>query len=85
MDDDWKARIRAVYGNLRRAVPPQLENYGALRTWQSATDWARTVADLRPGFARAAVVAAGARFTDLDETPAVVGPCASSPPTASPT
>ena len=66
MDDDWKARVRAVYGALRRAVPPRLKNYGELRTWQSATDWARTVADLRPGFARASVVAAGARFTDLD-------------------
>ena len=66
MPEDWKARIRAVYGRLRSAVPGQLENYGTLRTWQSATDWARAVAGLRPGFAQAAVNAAKAKFTEFD-------------------
>ena len=66
MPEDWKARIRAVYGRLRGAVPEQLKNYGTLRTWQSATDWACAVADLRPGFARAAVNAAKAKFTEFD-------------------
>ena len=64
MPEDWKARIRAAYGRLRGAVPVQLTRYGTLRTWQSATAWACAVAGLRPGFARAAVDAAKARFTE---------------------
>ena len=66
MQDDWKARIRAVYGRLCRAEAGQLRNYGVLRSWQSATDWARAVANLPPGFTPAAVADARADFAEFD-------------------
>ena len=39
----WKARVRAVYDRVCAARPPQLRNYGAIRSWRPGVDWARAV------------------------------------------
>ena len=70
----WKARVRAVYGRVCEARPPQLRNYGVITSWRHGIDWARAVLGLGRDFTQAATTTARAELAAFDDGILRAGP-----------